>query len=51
MKDSIRRKLDHLAERFEEITALLSDAEVQSDNNRFRALSQEYAQESHQGQQ
>jgi peptide chain release factor 1 len=44
MKDSIRRKLDHLAERFEEITALLADPEVQSDNNRFRALSQEYAQ-------
>jgi peptide chain release factor 1 len=44
MKDSIRRKLDHLAERFEEITALLADPDVQSDNNRFRSLSQEYAQ-------
>jgi peptide chain release factor 1 len=44
MKDSIRHKLDHLAERFEEITALLADPEVQSDTTRFRNLSQEYAQ-------
>ncbi len=44
MKDSIRRKLDHLAERFDEITALLADPEVQSDTNHFRSLSQEYAQ-------
>jgi len=44
MKDSIRRKLDHLAERFEEITALLADPEVQADNNRYRSLGQEYAQ-------
>jgi peptide chain release factor 1 len=44
MKDSIRRKLDHLAERFEEITALLADPAVQADTDRFRALSQEYAQ-------
>ena len=44
MKDSIRRKLDHLAERFEEITALLADPQVQADNNRYRSLGQEYAQ-------
>jgi len=44
MKDSIQRKLDHLAERFEEITALLAEPQVQADNDRFRTLSQEYAQ-------
>jgi len=44
MKPSIRSKLDQLAERFEEITALLAEPEVQSDQNRFRALSQEYSQ-------
>ncbi len=44
MKTSIRNKLDHLAERFEEIALLLSQPEVQSDQNRFRSLSQEYAQ-------
>ncbi|RTZ73078.1 MAG: peptide chain release factor 1 [Gammaproteobacteria bacterium] len=44
MKESIRRKLDQIQERFEEITGLLSDAEIQNDQNRFRTLSQEYAQ-------
>ena len=44
MNPSIRTKLDHLAERFEEITALMADPDTQSDNNRFRQLSQEYAQ-------
>ncbi|MET0092067.1 MAG: PCRF domain-containing protein, partial [Sedimenticola sp.] len=44
MKDSIRGKLDHIAERFEEITALLADPDVQGDQNQFRSLSQEYAQ-------
>ncbi len=44
MKPSIRGKLEQLAERFEEITALLAEPEVQSDQNRFRSLSQEYAQ-------
>jgi peptide chain release factor 1 len=44
MKPSIQLKLDTLSERFEEITALLSLAETQSDQNKFRALSQEYAQ-------
>ena len=38
MKPSIRGKLDRLAERFEEITALLADAETQNDTNRFREL-------------
>jgi peptide chain release factor 1 len=44
MKASIRQKLDHIAERFSEITALLAEPEVQGNNNRFRELSQEYAQ-------
>jgi len=44
MKSSIRSKLEQLAERFEEITALLAEPQVQNDQNKFRALSQEYAQ-------
>ncbi len=44
MKASLRGKLDQIAERFEEITALLAEPEVQADQNRFRDLSREYAQ-------
>ena len=44
MKVSITTKLENLSERFEEIAALLSQPEVQSDQNQFRSLSQEYAQ-------
>jgi peptide chain release factor 1 len=44
VKPSIRQKLEHLAQRFEEITALLAEPDTQSDQNRFRALSREYAQ-------
>jgi len=44
VKASIRLKLDTLAERLEEINALLSDADTISDNNKFRELSKEYAQ-------
>lgn len=44
MKDSIRLKLEKLAERHEEIGLLLGQPDVASDNNRFRELSQEYAQ-------
>jgi len=44
MKASIKNKLENLADRFDEIAALLSQPEVQSDQNKFRALSQEYAQ-------
>ncbi|MEJ2453442.1 MAG: peptide chain release factor 1 [Candidatus Thiodiazotropha sp.] len=44
MKPSLRGKLEQIAERFEEITALLADPEIQSDQRQFRALSQEYAQ-------
>ena len=44
MKASIKNKLENLNERFDEITALLSEPEVQNDQNKFRSLSQEYAQ-------
>ncbi len=43
MKSSIQHKLDDLAERFAEVGALLADPEVIADQNRFRALSKEYA--------
>ena len=43
MKDSIRRKLEKLDERFEEISRLLSDAGVISKQNQFRELSMEYS--------
>src|SRR5580692_1051438 len=43
MKDSIRRKLEKLVERFEEISRLLSDAGVIGRQNQFRELSMEYA--------
>ncbi len=44
MKPSIQLKLEQLNQRYQEIEALLSEPEVQSEQNRFRALSQEYAQ-------
>ncbi|WP_045225229.1 peptide chain release factor 1 [Methyloterricola oryzae] len=44
MKASIQHKLDNLSQRHEEIAALLAEPEVQNDQNRFRALSREYAQ-------
>lgn len=44
MKPSIIAKLEALQERFEEVQALLSDPAVISDQDRFRALSKEYAQ-------
>ncbi|MDH3947948.1 MAG: peptide chain release factor 1 [Gammaproteobacteria bacterium] len=44
MKPSIHNKLESLSERLEEINALLAEPEVISDQNRFRSLSQEYAQ-------
>ena len=44
MKHSIHRKLEQVSERFEEITGLLAEPQVQSDQNQFRSLSQEYAQ-------
>jgi peptide chain release factor 1 len=44
MTPSIRRKLETIAERHEEIGLLLSQQDVLSDNTRFRELSREYAQ-------
>jgi peptide chain release factor 1 len=44
MKASILSKLDHLSERYEEVGALLSDGDIISDQNRFRALSKEYSE-------
>ncbi len=43
MKPSILRKLEGLKERFEEITGLLAEPGAANDQERFRALSQEYA--------
>jgi peptide chain release factor 1 len=44
MKPSINKKLQGLTERYEEVSALLSDPGVIGDQNRFRELSKEYAQ-------
>ena len=44
MNDAIRRKLERLAERHEEVGRLLSDPAVMADGARFRDLSVEYAQ-------
>ncbi|MGI3005253.1 peptide chain release factor 1 [Shewanella algae] len=44
MKESVIRKLEGLLERNEEVLALLSDADVIADQDRFRVLSREYAQ-------
>ena len=44
MKASLLKKLDILQDRYEELTALLGDAEVISDQTRFRAYSKEYAE-------
>ena len=44
MKTSLVTKLESLCDRHEEVAALLADAETASDPNKFRTLSQEYAQ-------
>jgi peptide chain release factor 1 len=44
VKPSIRAKLERLAERLDEINALLAQPEVIGDQERFRALSREYAE-------
>jgi peptide chain release factor 1 len=44
LKSSILKKLEALAERLEELSALLGDAQTISNQTRFRELSQEYAQ-------
>ncbi len=44
MKPSILSKLENLSERLQELNALLADPDTISNQDRFRALSQEYAQ-------
>ncbi|MGM0634330.1 MAG: peptide chain release factor 1, partial [Pseudomonadota bacterium] len=44
MKASIVGKLEALAERHEELSALLSDPDIISDQQQFRSLSREYAE-------
>jgi len=44
MKESIINKLDNLQDRYQELEALLSDAEIISNQERFRALSKEFSE-------
>lgn len=44
MKESIKIKLESLVDRHEEIAGLLADPDTMADQNKFRSLSQEYAQ-------
>ncbi|PKM31404.1 MAG: peptide chain release factor 1 [Gammaproteobacteria bacterium HGW-Gammaproteobacteria-11] len=44
MKASLLNRLDSMQQRFEELSALLSEAEVIAEQNRFRAYSKEYAE-------
>lgn len=44
MKPSLLNKLELLQDRYEELTALLGDAEIISDQNKFREYSKEYAE-------
>ncbi len=44
MKSSVLNKLESIADRFEEVNALLADPEVLSSPERYKALSMEYAQ-------
>ncbi|MBL6689413.1 MAG: peptide chain release factor 1 [Pseudomonadales bacterium] len=43
MNKSLKNKLDQLLDRYEELGALLSDSDVISDQEKFRAYSKEYA--------
>ena len=43
MKASLLRKLEAIAERVEELSGLLADPDLMSNQDRFRSLSQEYA--------
>ncbi|MEE9342522.1 MAG: peptide chain release factor 1, partial [Gammaproteobacteria bacterium] len=43
MKESLKRKLETIVERAQEVSALLSDPDVLADNNRFRDLSVEFS--------
>ncbi|KPQ24170.1 MAG: peptide chain release factor 1 [Halomonas sp. HL-48] len=44
MKETLRQRLDSFADRFEELSMLLSDPEVIHDQQRFRDYSREYAE-------
>ncbi len=44
MKDSLRTKLDRVADRYQELAALLSDPGVIGNQNQFRDFSREYAE-------
>ncbi|MGN0922466.1 MAG: peptide chain release factor 1 [Cellvibrio sp.] len=44
MKASILEKLERLRERYEEVSALLSEADIINNQNKFRELSKEYAE-------
>lgn len=44
MKESLRLRLDQMVDRFEEVTALLSDPDTISDSNKFRDLSVEHSE-------
>ena len=44
LTDSMMSKLESLRDRFEEVAALLSDAEIMADRERFTAVSKEYAE-------
>lgn len=44
MKASILEKLDRLRERYEEVSAMLSEADIINNQNKFRELSKEYAE-------
>lgn len=43
MKESLRFRLDQMLDRFEEVTALLSDPDTISNNKKFRELSMEHS--------
>jgi peptide chain release factor 1 len=43
MQPSIQKKLDSLVDRYDELTALLGSPEIIQDQDKFRALSKEYA--------
>ncbi|OAV21613.1 Peptide chain release factor 1 [Moraxella catarrhalis] len=43
MKESLHHRLDQMVDRFEEVTALLSDPDTISDNKKFRELSMEHS--------
>ena len=43
MKDSLLKKLDVINDRFDELSALLSDQSIISEQEKFRSYSKEYA--------